>query len=288
MNKALTTRHRAILDIARRSGRVLVDDLVAQLSVTPQTIRKDLNTLCTQGVLSRTHGGAVLGSGVENVLYEARRRIAAGEKRAIGAAAAALIPDGASLFINIGTTTEEVARHLAGRSNLLVITNNLNVVDMLWRNPAIEVIVVGGRVRHSDRAAVGPSAVEFIRHFKVDYAIIGASAIDSDGSLLDFDLSEVQVSLAIAENARSVILVADSTKLDRNAPVRIGHISAIDTFVTDRITDETLIATCHEHQVALVQTRPAPVAGEVPTTEALPPRPRRAPRARPAGTAKTS
>ncbi|MEO9133367.1 MAG: DeoR/GlpR family DNA-binding transcription regulator [Sphingomonas sp.] len=257
MSKALTTRHRAILDIARRNGRVVVDDLVKHLSVTPQTIRKDLNALCTQGILSRTQGGAVLGSGVENVLYEARRRIQSSEKRAIGAAAAALIPDGASLFINIGTTTEEVARHLVGRSNLMVITNNLNVVDILCRDSAIEVIVVGGRVRHSDRAAVGPAAVEFIRHFKVDYAVIGASAIDSDGSLLDFDLNEVQVSLAIVENARSVILVADGTKLDRNAPVRIGHISAIDTFVTDRITDETLIETCREYSVELVQTRPA-------------------------------
>lgn len=262
MTRSLNIRHRKIIEIARRDGRVSVEELVTALSVTPQTIRKDLNDLCDQHLLSRVHGGAIANSGIENLGYEARRRISVEEKKAIGRAAADLIPDGASLFINIGTTTEEVANALAERGGLLVITNNLNVVDILCRNPDIEVIVVGGRVRHSDRASVGPSAVDFIQHFKVDFAVIGTSAIDEDGSLLDFDLSEVQVSHAIMQNAREVILVSDHSKIARKAPVRVGHFSNIDYFVTDRLENERLLSVCEEHEVRLISSEAPPLLAE--------------------------
>ncbi len=106
----LTDRQTEIVAIAKSSGRVLVEELASRFSVTPQTIRKDLNDLCDAQVLTRIHGGATFPSGTENVKYEARRQIAASEKQAIGMAAVELIPSGASLFINIGTTTEAVGR----------------------------------------------------------------------------------------------------------------------------------------------------------------------------------
>src|SRR5882762_1588720 len=112
MNEQIPERQQEILSLARAQGRVSVDDLALRFSVTPQTIRKDLNELCEMRLVSRVHGGAVIASGVENIAYEARRFIAQSEKRAIGMAAARLIPNSASLFINIGTTTEEVARAL--------------------------------------------------------------------------------------------------------------------------------------------------------------------------------
>jgi DeoR family glycerol-3-phosphate regulon repressor len=246
-------RHKSILEIARRTGRVTVEALAERLGVTPQTIRKDLNELSADSLLARVHGGAVITSGIDNLAYEARRMLAQDEKRAIGEATAALIPDDASLFINIGTTTEEVARSLSGRRGLLVITNNLNVVDLLYQNPEVEVIVVGGRVRRVDRAAVGAFAMEFIKGFKVDYAVIGASAIDEDGALLDFDMNEVQVSQTIIDNSRQVILAADSSKLGRPAPVRIGHVGEIDVFVTDALTSPRLSALCEKHDVQVVE-----------------------------------
>lgn len=254
LSPAVQARHKSILDIARRTGRVTVEDLVQQLDVTPQTIRKDLNELCDRTLMTRVHGGAVITSGVDNLEYEARRLLAKEEKLAIGAAAAAQIPDQASLFINIGTTTEEVARALHRHKDLLVITNNLNVVDQLYQNPSIEVVVVGGRVRAVDRAAVGPFAVDFIRNFKVDFAVIGASAIDEDGALLDFDINEVQVSQTIIQNARQVILVADSNKVGRPAPVRIGHLSDVDVFVTDRVTSSRMASVCETHSVRVIET----------------------------------
>lgn len=250
----LTDRQNTIVGLARSAGRVTVEDLAARFDVSPQTIRRDLNELCELRVLSRTHGGAIIASSVENLSYEARRFIAAEEKRAIGIAAAALIPNESSLFINIGTTTEEVATALTNHQNLLVITNNLNVAMALYRHPTIEVIVAGGPVRRSDGAVIGSSAVDLIRQFKVDMAVIGASALDDDGSLLDYDPREVNVSRAIIENARRVLLVCDRTKLERAAPVRVGHISEIDAFVTDRLTSAKLRDVCATRGVKVIET----------------------------------
>ncbi len=115
----LTHRQNEILNIARAFGRVMVEDLARRFEVSAQTIRKDLNDLCDHRSLTRIHGGAIIASGVENLAYEARRFVAAEEKKAIGAAAAALIPNGCSLFINIGTTTEEVASALTSHEDLL-------------------------------------------------------------------------------------------------------------------------------------------------------------------------
>ena len=119
----------------------------------------------------------------------------------------------------------------------MVITNNLNVVDILADSPGIDVIAAGGRVRASDRAVVGALAIDFIRGFKVDLALIGASGIETNGDFLDFDVDEVRVSQTILDNARRVILAVDSTKLDRPAPVRIGQLADIDYLVTDLAAD---------------------------------------------------
>ncbi len=259
----LSPRQNDILDLARVSGRVNVDDLAERFAVSPQTIRKDLNDLCDRHLLSRIHGGAILGSGVENVGYDARRSIAAPEKRLIGLAAAKLIPAGASLFMNIGTTVEEVARALLDHEDLLVITNNLHVALLLHHHPKIEVIVAGGAVRRQDAAVVGSAAIDFINQFKVDVAIIGASAIDEDGTLLDYDYREVRVARAIIERARRIVLVADKIKLARSAPVRIAHLSEMDVFVTDELPSPRLVDLCRAHEVEVIQVlaEPPPAAG---------------------------
>ncbi|MGQ2908645.1 MAG: DeoR/GlpR family DNA-binding transcription regulator [Aliihoeflea sp.] len=250
----LLPRHAEIVQLAKDSGRVLVDDLAVRFDVSPQTIRKDLNELCDKRLLARIHGGAVIPSGIENMEYEARRRIAADEKQGIGRAAATLIPDNASLFINIGTTTEAVSEALGDHKGLMVITNNINVANRMRVQPSIEVVIAGGVVRGSDGGVVGEAAVDFFRQFKADYAVIGASAIDEDGALLDFDFREVKVAQAIIANARHVILVADSTKFERTAPVRIAHLSQVSSFVTDRCPSGEIRRVCKEAGVQLVET----------------------------------
>ena len=252
----MTKRQSSILDMLKNSGQVLVDELVDEFSVTPQTIRTDLNELSKAKKLVRVHGGARLIDGRENVEYEARRQIAASQKMLIGKAAANIIPDNASLFINIGTTTEAFSDGLIDHKGLMVITNNINVASRLRLLKDNEVIITGGVVRHSDGGIVGEAAVDFIENFKVDYAIIGSSAIDSDGSLLDFDFREVKVAQAIIKNARHVVLLADSTKLARSAPVRIGHISQVDTFITDVIVDEDFREVCMKSEIEVIEVKP--------------------------------
>ena len=245
----LTDRQKKILAIAREVGKVDVDNLSSLFSVSPQTIRKDLNKLCDRQLLRRIHGGAIIGSGVENVSYEARRLLAPDAKKAIGIRTAQLIPNNCSLLLNIGTTTEQVAHAITSHLGLMVISNNINAIDILKKSTGIELIVSGGLVRRSDGGIIGDAAVDFMNQFKADYAVIGVSAIDEDGSLLDYDFQEVRVAKAIIANARHVILVADEMKFSRTATVRLGNISQINTLVTDVSLPGKLDTICKEHGV---------------------------------------
>ncbi len=242
----LTPRQRRIIETARAKGNVNVESLSEQFMVTPQTIRRDLNVLCDGHFLRRVHGGAVFNDLQVNLGYQARRHIATEAKRGIGEVAARLVPDGSSLFINIGTTNEQVAGFLKHKRDLMVITNNVNVVTTLIGASGVELVVAGGVVRHEDGGIVGERASDFLSQFRVDYAVIGASAIDADGTLLDYDYREILVARAIIEHARSVILVADASKFERSAPVRIAHISGVHHFVTDRRPPDGFVTRCRE------------------------------------------
>lgn len=253
----ITPRQSDILDRARSEGRVMVEGLAEAFGVTVQTIRRDLTELCDARLLDRIHGGAVLPSGVTNIGYEDRRRLNADAKEAIARACAAEIPNGASLFLNIGTTTEAVARALQGHSGLMVVTNNMNAAQILAGNPSCEVVLTGGALRRADGGLVGDLAVQTIRAFKVDVAVIGASALDADGDLLDFDIQEVRVAHAILQQARQAILVADLGKLTRAAPVRIGSLSDLDIWVTDADPPAALRALCRDSGTEIRVAQPA-------------------------------
>ncbi|GAB7527001.1 DeoR/GlpR family DNA-binding transcription regulator [Paraburkholderia sp. 2C] len=229
----LNARQQELLEWVQRDGFVTVDDLAAHFDVTPQTIRRDVNWLADINLLRRYHGGASLPTSSENVSYSARQRMFHDEKRRIAALVATHVPDQASLFINLGTTTEEVARALNRHRGLHVITNNLNVASMMSGYPDCEVLVTGGIVRPWDKGIVGELAIDFIRQFKVDFAIIGTSSIETDGTLRDFDTREVRVAEAIIEHSRTVFLAADHSKFGRPALVRQGHLNQIDSLFTD-------------------------------------------------------
>lgn len=238
------TRLTHIRTLAQAEGKVRATSLARELGVAVQTIRRDLRQLCAAGLLERTHGGAVLPSGVSNIGYGDRRALNRDVKIKIARRAAGLIPDNASLFLNIGTTTEAVAHALHAHRNLMVVTNNLNVANILAVNPTCDVVVAGGSLRRSDGGLVGDLAALAIDRFKVDFAVIGASAIDLSGDLLDFDPEEVRVSQQVIKAARATILVADSTKFSRKAPVKIASLAQVDHFVTDRVPSEVLINRC--------------------------------------------
>lgn len=243
-----------ILEIARSDGKVTVEGLAERFGVTVQTIRRDLTELADAGRLQRVHGGAILPSGTTNIGYEDRRTLNQKAKRTIAQACAENIADGASVFLNIGTSTEAVAQELLTRQRLLVVTNNMNVAQILAANPDCQVIVTGGTLRRSDGGLVGNLASNTIRQFKFDIAVIGCSALDQDGDLLDFDFQEVEVSQAIIAHSRRSFLVADHSKFQRTAPARIASLADIDMFFTDQPLSAALTSRCREWKTEIITT----------------------------------
>ena len=249
-----TFRHSEILDIARRDGMVTVEGLAGHFGVTSQTIRRDLSDLAQSGRLERVHGGAVLPSGVANIGYEERRTLFMEAKQRIARACASDIPEDASLFLNIGTSTEAVAHELLRHRNLLVVTNNMNVANIMVSNPDCQIIVTGGQLRRSDGGLVGKLTGEAIAQFKFDLAVIGCSALDEDGDILDFDIQEVAASQTILAQSRKVFLVADHSKFKRSARRRgSDRLADVDTIYTDQPLPGDLPSMCAAWGVRVVE-----------------------------------
>jgi DeoR family glycerol-3-phosphate regulon repressor len=246
-------RQAGVLDAVRESGAMSVEALAERFGVTLQTVRRDVKLLSDAGLLGRFHGGVrVPTSTTENIAYRQRQQLNDDAKRRIARAVARQVPDGCSLLINIGTTTEAIARELMHHKGLRVITNNLNVAAILSDNAACEVIVAGGVVRTRDRGIVGEATVDFIRQFRVDIALIGISGIEADGTLRDFDFREVKVARAIVEHAREVWLAADHSKFNRPAMVELSRLDHVDRLFTDRPPPEPFEALLAEAGVTCV------------------------------------
>ena len=236
-------------------------ELARVLRVTAQTVRRDVRQLEVANQVARYHGGVGLPSTVENIDYAQRQFMNAEAKRRIARAVARQVEPGRSLIIDIGTTTEEVARALAAHRGIRVVTNNLNVAAIMANNEQAEVLVAGGLVRQRDRGIVGEATLDFIRQFKVDVGIIGVSSIEPDGTLLDYDYREVRVAQAIFEQARETWLVADHSKFARGAMVRLGHLSQVDRFFTDAPVPEPVAKVLQALDVELVVAEGGPEPG---------------------------
>ena len=245
-----TPRLTEILRRLQADGAVRATNLAQDLRVTEQTIRRDLTLLAATGEVERIHGGATLPRGSINTPYEARRAVQAEAKQRIAAACAALIPNGASLFLNIGTTAEAVARALRSHEGLMVITNDIQVAQTL--SETAQVVLTGGVLRAADGGLVGPQAAEAITGFRADFAVVGCSALDAGGDMLDFDPEEVAVSRAILERGRRRILVADAGKLERNAPVRIAGLRDTDMWITDAEPSAALQRRCQRWETGVL------------------------------------
>ena len=224
---SLSPRQEQIIALAQAEGFVAIDYLAKTFEVTTQTIRRDINALCDMSLLRRYHGGAGAPTSAENLPYDRRQKLAQEDKKEIAALMASHIPNRASLFIDIGTTCEEVAAALMDHSGLRIVTNNLNVANLMAGKDGFEVTVTSGLVRQRDRAIVGDAAVSFIDQFRVDVGILGISGVDADGTLLDFDMRKVAVSKAIMRNSKQTFLAADQSKFGRDAMVKSGTLADI-------------------------------------------------------------
>lgn len=238
----LAQRQKEILELVRSQGYVATEQLVRQFSVTPQTIRRDINLLCDMDLIERFHGGAGRIGNAYNQPYQDRLQVGMDGKRKIARMVAKRIPDGASLFLNIGTTTEALAAELVGRKDLRIVTNNINIANMMRETEGADVMIAGGFVRQSDGGIVGEATTDFLKQFRLDIGVIGISGIDEDGALLDFDYQEIRAAQAIIQNSRTVYLVADNTKFGRRAMVRLGDYGDVDHLFTDKTPPEAFRA----------------------------------------------
>ena len=215
---------------AVRSGTAHVSDLAESFGVSEMTVRRDLGTLARDGKLERVHGGAVDASGepgfsqIEVERFDIKDRL--------GAAAAAMVSDGQTVMIDIGTSTLQLARHLHGKK-ITVVTTNLAVVEELVPDPDIELVLPGGIVRRNYRSLVGVLAEDSLRQIKSDILFLGTSGVDIDMGVWDTTMVEVPIKRLMIAGAQEVVLIADTAKFAMTGMVRVCGPESIDHIVTD-------------------------------------------------------
>jgi DeoR/GlpR family transcriptional regulator of sugar metabolism len=222
-------RRQAILR-AVRGGTAHVTALADEFGVSEMTVRRDLHALARDGKLERVRGGAVNVESERPFSEIAVERLEAKDR--IGRAAAALVEDGETVMIDIGTTTLQAARHLRGRS-LTVITTNLAAYEELLPEPEIELVLPGGVVRRNYRSLVGMFAEDALRRLRADIAFLGTSGIDADLAVWDTTMVEVPIKRAMIAASQRTVLLADAAKFDMDAMVRVCEASELDAIVTD-------------------------------------------------------
>ncbi len=249
-------RHTEILALVRAGGVVSVEELAAGCAVSPSTIRRDLHELDENGVLARVRGGAALRSSLVPDADSDRpfadvARTHHAEKEAVARRAAALVADGETVLLDIGTTTRLLARRLRGRE-VTVVTNSLAVLDELRDDDTTEVILLGGQVRRSYHSLVGVLAEDALRQVRVDRAFLGTSGVDADGAVLDTTLVEIPVKRALLGAAAQVVLLADRNKLPGTGSLRVCGVESLDVLVTNAGADPATVDTCREAGVEVL------------------------------------
>jgi len=253
MNPGLQRRQTEILELVRQQSFVTIDQLAKAFRVSEQTARRDIKQLERQGLVARYHGGAGLPSGPSVMDYEGRKGRLAGEKQAVGRLVARQVPDGATVFIDIGTTMEAVAQELLGHQRLTVITNHLTVAFMLSRRSSFQVILAGGLLQHNDHATTGEATCEFLERFRVGFGIFGIGGIDVDGELYDYNYRDIGVSKVAMRISRKKFVALDHSKFESDAAIRVAHASEIDAVFTDRAPPGPIKATLQRAGVTIFQ-----------------------------------
>ncbi|PTE19848.1 DeoR/GlpR transcriptional regulator [Cereibacter changlensis JA139] len=230
----VTARQSRILQMVREGGYVTLEALAGATGVSTQSVRRDILALSKSGLLRRFHGGA--GSLVESrrPAYAEKRIRAAGEKNRIAAVVAATLPEGATIFLDVGTTCEALARQIVQRDmGLRIVTASLAVASILCGRPGIELNILGGIVRTPDGAITGSPALSALSELRLDLAIIAFSGFDDDAAPMDFDIEKVSVKRRAIERSDRSVLVGDAGKFQRRAVHRIRPISAFATLFSD-------------------------------------------------------
>jgi DeoR family transcriptional regulator, aga operon transcriptional repressor len=228
-------RRREVLEILHRDGRVLVKELARHFRTSQITIRKDLEFLDGQGVIQRTHGGALplpAGTLLDPTLRE-KEKLHRRQKMQIALAAARLVQEGQSVVLDSGTTTTAIARALKEKSKLTVITNAINIAAEL-AGTHIELLLTGGMLRKNSFSLVGPLAERALRQLSADILFLGVDGFDTKSGLFTPNLLESEVNRAMVEISRRTIAVCDSSKFGRRSLCNIMPIDMVHEVITDK------------------------------------------------------
>ena len=250
-------RQARIAHLIARQKTVTVADLCKRFSVSDMTVRRDLQRLEDEGLLVRTHGGAVANVAEQDAAFGVREQSQPEEKEAIARVAASLVNPGETVILDAGTTTARLASHLHGKSGLTVITTSLHVLRELGGDDQVTLIATGGTVRQATLSFVGSWAEEMLSRFHADVLFLAATAIDLERGLFNSNVHEIGVKQQMVRSARKVILLADHTKFDNQSMCKFAALDAVDCIVTDhQIAPEIPIALRdHDIEVRLASLR---------------------------------
>lgn len=246
-------RQKQILSLLSKQGRLSVSEIVEQFSISEATARRDLETLASQGKAQRVHGGviAVEQAPPELPILE-REGEQTDEKASIGCAAAERIADGETVFLGSGTTVLEAAKHLRNRKNLTVITNSLPVLNALAGIKDITVVSLGGQLRESELSFIGHITEQALAELRVDKVIMGTRGISLEHGLTNDYLPETLTDRAILKIGRTVIIVADHTKVNRVATALLASLKTMHIFVTDSNAEKKFLQSLKKLGIEIV------------------------------------
>ncbi len=230
-------RREHILESISNHNRVSVTDIAASLNVSDETVRRDLKDLEKEGLLRRVHGGAIGVTRIRDEPISKRVQKAAKEKGIIAQLAVELISDHTSIFLDIGSTTEALARQLGRFSDLKLYTNSLNIAKIAIEYFGVSVFVTPGQLRKVELDLVGYDTVSYIQSYYFDTVFMGVAGIDVDRGFMDFEEDEVRIRQALVKSARNKVFLADSSKFGKSANIRTATFDEIDRLVTDRAPD---------------------------------------------------
>ncbi|MEY8840040.1 DeoR/GlpR family DNA-binding transcription regulator [Cribrihabitans sp. XS_ASV171] len=232
-----------ILEILRLSGgSSRIHALAERLGVTEETVRRNVKRMSRDGLVHKVHGAVHLIDTKTELSFSARMSEATEAKRRIAAHVAGRVPNGASLFLDIGSTTAYIAQALQSHSDLFIVTNSVTVAHALAARNGNRVFMPGGELRPHDGGIFGVDALDFVERFQTDFAILSAAAIDAAKGVLIFDLEEAKFSRAIMDRAATRILAADSSKFGKRAPISLADPHLLDLLVTDAPPPDDLAA----------------------------------------------
>jgi len=253
-------RWNALLDLLPGDGQLTVADAAEALGVSEATIRRDLDQLARQQLVTRTRGGATAGHVSYDLPLRYKTARHAPEKQRIGRAAAALVTPGSTVALNGGTTTSEVARALATRPDLqdgggptiTVVTNAMNIANELAVRQHIKIVVTGGVTRGQSYELIGPLASLVLAELTLDWAVLGVDALDPRNGATAHHEGEASINHLMAARAEQVMIVADSSKLGQRAFARVCAVDEIGVVVTDRDARPDLLAAFTDRGIRVV------------------------------------